>query len=260
MGDVASQLSERQMADLCALADGTLPADRQQAVEAWVAASPELQVLLERQRRSLSATRVAASEPVPPSLPAAVEAQLPKRRRDDMRRLVPRLAFGGAAAAAVAVALVVALGGGAGGPTVADAAGLAALPPSGPAPAHAQGSRAQLAAGVEGVRFPDFRRAYGWRAAGIRHGSIDGRDATVVYYRKGSRQIGYAIVSGSGLPPPSGVERTVRRGVEYDALRAAGNPAVTWRRVGHTCVLTGAASRAELLSLASWRGGGALRY
>jgi hypothetical protein len=35
---------------------------------------------------------------------------------------------------------------------------------------------------------------------------------------------------------------------------------VTWQRVGHTCVLTGAASRAELLALASWHGGGTLRY
>jgi hypothetical protein len=39
-----------------------------------------------------------------------------------------------------------------------------------------------------------------------------------------------------------------------------GRPTVTWRRLGHTCVLTGTASSAELLALASWRGGGTLRY
>jgi hypothetical protein len=95
---------------------------------------------------------------------------------------------------------------------------------------------------------------------GVRSDNVDGRHATVVYYRKGGRQIAYVIVSGSGLPQPSGAERSVRQGVEYDALRAAGHPAVTWRRLGNTCVLTGAASPGELLTLASWRGGGALRY
>jgi hypothetical protein len=261
MGDPTSRLSERQIADLSALADGTLPPDRRDEVEAWVAASPELQALLERQRYSLRATRVAASEPMPPSLPAAVEGQMPKARRGGGRRLVPRLAFGGAAAAAVlAVVLVLSLGGGASEPTVADAAELATLPASGPPPARAEGSRTELAAGVEGVQFPDFRPRYGWRASGIRHGRVDGRDATVVYYRKDGRRIGYVIVAGSGLPTPSGAEPTTRRGVEYNALREEGNPAVTWERVGHTCVLTGAASDAELFTLASWRGGGALDY
>jgi anti-sigma factor RsiW len=260
MSDVASQLSQRQMSELCALADGSLPADRRAAVEAWIASSPELQALLERQRRSLAATQTAASEPLPPLLPASVEAQLRERRRPGARQLLPRLAFGGVAAAAVVVVLVVAVGGGTSGPTVADAAELAALPPTGPAPARAEGSRAQLTAGVEGVNFPNLRPLYGWQAAGVRMDSVDGRDATVVYYRKDGRRIAYVIVSGSALPQPSGANPNVRRGVEYDALSAAGHPTVTWQRVGHTCVLTGAASRAELLALASWHGGGTLRY
>jgi hypothetical protein len=262
MDDVASSLTDQQLADLSALADGSLPSGRRPAVEAWIASSPELQALLERQRRAVAATRTAASEPVPAALRASVEGLVGKRRRDRRAsRLVPRLALGTATAvAAVAVALILVLGGGANGPTVADAAELAALPPSGPAPARAERTGAELAAGVEGVRFPDFRRVYGWRAAGMRRGSVDGRDATAVYYRKGGRRIGYVIVSGSALPQPSGAKLTVRRGVEYHALQAVGHPAVTWRRVGHTCVLTGTASRAELLTLASWRGGGALRY
>ena len=108
--------------------------------------------------------------------------------------------------------------------------------------------------------FPDFSRRYGWRAAGVRHDKVDGRDATVVYYRKGEREIAYVIVSGAGLPKPSSVSESVRRGVEYGSFSSEGHPAVTWERVGHTCVLTGAASDAELLTLASWRGGGALNY
>jgi hypothetical protein len=259
MGEIGTQLTDEQMAELCALADGTLPPERRAAVEEWVASSPALQELLERQRRSLAATRAPANESLPPALRASVEAEVAGRRRDRSRWL-PRLAFGGVAAAVATVGLVFVLGGGPATPTVADAAELAALPPSGPAPARLEGSPTQLAADVEGVRFPDFRRPYAWRAGGVRAGSVDGREATVVYYRKGGRRIAYVIVSGAGLPPPSGAEATVRRGVEYRALRAEGQPAVTWRRVGHTCVLTGEASRAELLALASWRGGGALAY
>ena len=260
MGDATSQLSERQMAELCALADGTLPAERRVAVEAWVSGSPELQALLERQRRSLAATQAAASEPVPPSLSATVEAMVRARRRPVGRRLLPQLAFAGAAATVVAVALIVAVGGGTSGPTVADAAALAALPPSGPPPGHAQSGGAQLAVGVEGVKFPDLARAYGWRAVGVRKGTVGDRNATVVYYQKGGRRIAYAIVSGTALPTLAASATSVHRGVEYDALRLAGHPAVTWQRVGHTCVLIGATSSRELMTLASWRGGGALGY
>jgi anti-sigma factor RsiW len=261
MADVASQLNDEQMAELAALADGTLPADRRPAVEAWVAASPELQELVDRQRRAVVATQAAASEPVPASLRSAVDDLVGRRApRERTRQLLPRLAFGGAVAAAATVALVLVIGGGAAGPTVADAAALTTRPPTGPAPAPLPGSRTKLGAAVEGVRFPNFLRAYGWRAVGVRRGTVDGRDATVVYYRKGQRRIAYAIVSGSGLPEPSGARSTTRRGVQYEAFRAAGRPAVTWRRVGHTCVLVGSASRGELLALASWRGGGTLSY
>jgi hypothetical protein len=169
---------------------------------------------------------------------------------------VPRVAFAGGAAAAATVAVVIALTGGSAAPTVAEAAELANRPPSGPAPARAEGSRTELTAAVEGVQFPDFRRRHGWRPAGVRQDTLDGRDATVVYYAKSERRIAYVIVSGSGLPSPSGVEATVRRGVEYQTFAADGQPAVTWRRLGHTCVLTGTTSRAELVKLASWQGGG----
>jgi anti-sigma factor RsiW len=68
MDDVAPGLNENELAELCALADGTLPAERRAAVEARVAASPELQALLDRQRSALAATRSLASEPAPESL------------------------------------------------------------------------------------------------------------------------------------------------------------------------------------------------
>jgi hypothetical protein len=89
---------------------------------------------------------------------------------------------------------------------------------------------------------------------------VDGRAATAVYYEKGGRRIGYVVLAGSAIPRPSGAQAMNRRGVRYEALDVDGRSTVTWQRLGHTCVLTGATSRAELLRLASWRAGGNLRY
>ena len=135
-------------------------------------------------------------------------------------------------------------------PSVADAAELAAWPPSDFAPSSAGGAR--LAADVEGVVFPDFREAHGWRPVGARHGKLDGRDARVVYYEKGARRVAYAIVSDGALPRPSDVRSTVIGGVRYQVGRLDGQRGVTWRRDGHTCVLVGAAPCSELLRLASY--------
>lgn len=262
MDDLISRLSADELAELSALADGTLPFERRAAVEARVSASPELQELVERQRQALAATQTLSSQPAPASLRAAVDARLRSRPAgpDRARRLVPGLALGGAAALAAVIALVVALSGGPGGPSVADAARLAVRPPTGPAPARLQSSSTELAARVDGVVFPDLRRSYGWKPVGIRRGRIDGRSVTVVYYAWSGRRIAYAIVSGSGLPQPSGGHVTLRRGVEYRSLAIGDLHAVTWRRLGHTCVLVGAVRPAALLTLASWHGGGSLRY
>jgi hypothetical protein len=163
-------------------------------------------------------------------------------------------------AATATVVVVLALSGGPAGPSVADAARFAAQPAPGPPPAPLGHSGTKLAVAVDGAAFPDLRRWSGWRAVGERQERIDGRNAKVVTYAKGGRRIGYVIVGGSGLPRPSNAAATTRHGVEYQTVRVDGRPAVTWQRVGHTCVLTGAASRAELLKLAAWQAGGALRY
>jgi hypothetical protein len=102
------------------------------------------------------------------------------------------------------------------------------------------------------VTFPDFAHAYGWQALGVRRGHVDGRDATVVFYGKDGRRLGYAIVAGAALSRPQAAQATVIRRVEYQTLRLNGRLAVTWRRGGHTCVLIGDSTRAELLTLASW--------
>jgi len=250
VSDVASQLSPAELADLCALADGTLPPERRAEVEARVAGSPELQELLERQRQAVIATRTLVSDEPSSSLQGAVEGL--GRGRARSRRLVPRIAFAGALAAAAAVVAAILLSGGPGAPTVADAARLATEAPAQPAPHPAGTAGTRLAIGVQGVAFPDFARAYGWRAVGVRHGRIDGRDATVVYYRKGGRRLAYAIVAGSGLPTPAGGQTEVRGAVPYRAVRLNDRLVVTWRRGGHTCVLVGDAPRPELVKLASW--------
>lgn len=247
-----------EMAELSALADGTLPAGRRAALEARVAARPELRELLARQRRAVAATRSLAREPVPDSLRATVDERRRGRRRAGWR-LAPGLAAG--VAAVVAAILVVAtLGDGPAGPSVADAARLAALPPSGPAPARVGGGRAELAIDVEGVAFPDLQRVHGWRAIGVRRGRIDSRSATAVFYAKGARRMAYVIVGGPGLQPPSNARRATRGGVEYRSLRIAGRQAVTWRRDGRTCLLIGRISPGELLALAAWEGDGRLNY
>src|SRR3954470_24285482 len=189
---MASKLNAQEMAELVALADGTLPAERRGPLEARIAESPELQELLDRQRTALAATRAAATEPVPASLQATVEDRVrgkPVARRRP--RLVPGLALGGAVTAAAAVALALVLTGGPSGPSVADAARLASQPPSGPAPARLDDSKAKLTAQVDGVVFPDFAWTYGWRSVGVRQDEVDGRYAKVVYYEKGGDRIGY---------------------------------------------------------------------
>ncbi len=254
VNDMAAQLSPTEMAELCALADGTLPESRRVEVEERVAASPELQELLERQRRAVLATRMLASEQEPASLRAAVEARgraLESRRRP-VWRVAPRRALAGALAVAAAVVAAVVLSGGPGAPTVAEAARLASEAPTGPAPPPAGGAGTRLAMGVEGVAFPDLARAYGWQALGVRRGRVDGRAATVVFYRKADRRLAYVIVAGAGLQRPTGAQTETRRGVQYQTLRLNDRLAVTWRRGGHTCLLIGEASRAELMKLASW--------
>ena len=247
-------LSEHDMAELSAFADGTLPVERRAAVEARLAGSAELRAFVERQRRALTATRALAAEPVPATLAASVAAAVPRRkpRRAGGRGLAWRLGLAGALVAAVAAVVVLSLNRGPAAPSVAAAAGLARQAPSGAAPASLGTSGTTLAASVQGVAFPDFAPAYGWRAVGVRQARVGGRAATAVYYGKEGRRIAYVIVAGPGLARPPSAASTTIGGVQYQTLRLNGAPAVTWRRDGHTCVLTGAASPAELLTLASW--------
>lgn len=84
-----SELSPRQLADLSALADGTLDPARRSEVEAWVASSPELSALYERERRVVALLHEArASDRAPATLRARIEASRPPKRVRARQRLV----------------------------------------------------------------------------------------------------------------------------------------------------------------------------
>lgn len=94
-----------ELAELAALADGSLAPERRAAVEERVAGSPELTDRLAQQEHAVALSRSAAAEvEAPPALRARIEAQR-RPRRLSMR---PAAVLVGAAATA-AVALVVAL-------------------------------------------------------------------------------------------------------------------------------------------------------
>ena len=87
----------QEVAELAALADGSLPPERRAALEARAAASSELAGLLAEQQRAVALARSAAAEvEAPTALRARIDAQRPVRRVP-----VRGLALVGAAATAV---------------------------------------------------------------------------------------------------------------------------------------------------------------
>src|SRR5438128_1178446 len=98
-------LSARELAELSALADGTLDPARRPEVEARLAASPELSALYERERRVVEMLHKAAvTDRAPAGLRARIEAQRPKPAVLARRRFGYAGALAGALAA-VALAL-----------------------------------------------------------------------------------------------------------------------------------------------------------
>lgn len=95
-----------EIAELAALADGSLSPDRRAALEARVAASPELADRLAEQQRAVALTRSAAAEvEAPATLRARIERERSPRRASRPRRLVPASAFAATATAAAALAI-----------------------------------------------------------------------------------------------------------------------------------------------------------
>jgi hypothetical protein len=201
------------------------------------------------------------------------EARAPQALRESLQRsgmvgqraARPRLgrpgrwivAPGLAAVCVLVVALVVAPGGpgvGVGSPSVEQVAAVTRLPALQEAPVAVGGARPRLAAAVQGLAFPDWRRPFGWRAAGRRSDRVGNRAVTTVFYRYSSgRRLGYAIVAGAPLRPAAGRD-VIRGGVRYRVVTRAGRTTVTWTQSGRTCVIDAPAAvgTAELVRLAAW--------
>ncbi|MDQ6750460.1 MAG: hypothetical protein M3Z33_06910 [Actinomycetota bacterium] len=245
--------SERELADLAALADGSLASARREAVQARVSSSPELRALAAEQQRAVDTVRAVAG-PAPASLRERIGDQR-RHGAHHARRGRLRLAtgLGGALAAAVVVLVLLLPGGAPGGPTIVQAAGLTMRGPSALAPTRSDGSR-RVSTAVDGIAFPYWGDAFGWEASGARSDRLGGRRATTVFYDKAHQRIGYTIVSGTALAVPRGVRADMRQGIAFRSFRRGTGLILTWRRAGHTCVLTGERVPLEsLLALAAWR-------
>jgi len=239
-----------ELAELAALADGSLPPQRREELEARVAASPRLQALLAEQRAALRAV-LGRDERAPARLHEAVAARAGAERRPARPARRRRLAALGAglAAAAVAVLLLVALPGSEepAPPGLAEAAAFAARPPTSGAPVSRGGERVLAGVAVEGVRYPDWAREYGWRARGSRVDRLGSHRAVTVFYEKRARRVGYTIVSRPPLALPRSSRAVSLKGHIRRLFSARGHAVVTWQRRGHTCVLSGAGIRARTL-------------
>jgi hypothetical protein len=197
---------------------------------------------------------------------AQTRAPLALRERIEADRARPRRArrrwtLGGSLAGAVAaasVAIVLATGGGSAGLSVAQAAQFAKLGPAAPAPAVDSTHPGLLKRSVGGVTYPSWQDEFAWKASGARVDKADDRRAVTVFYdNPAGDRIGYTIVDGKALDEPSGP--SLQQGTErYVILRKGDRTIVTWRRGGHTCILSGPAklSQDKLLALASWSGTG----
>lgn len=249
------EYSASDLAELSALADGTLEPSRRAEVEAQIAGSPELSELYARERKAVELLHEArAVDRAPARLRTRIEASRPSARVAARRRA----GYAGALAsalAAVIVALVLVLPGGApGAPSVSQAAALATRGPSSPAPApDPSHPTVNLGRNIEDVYFPNWSTKLGWRATGQRADRINGRLALTVYYGWRGRTVAYTIVGAPPLSQPA-AHLTNLNGTELRTLSLDGRLVVTWRRGAHTCVLSGVGVPASVLQqLAAWK-------
>jgi hypothetical protein len=248
-----NELEPRTLAELSALADGTLDSARRSVVQARIAASPELSSLYERERRVVELLHEARSaDRAPASLRARIEAQRPSRPARARRRAGYGGAFAGALAAVVLALVLILPAGSPGAPSVSQAAGLAGLGPVLAAPQADPSLPAKLETGVEDVYFPNWSDRFNSPATGERTDHINGRVAVTVYYSWRGKELAYTIVGAPVLSTPA-AQVTTFDGIRLHTLHQQGRTVVTWRRAGHTCVLSATGVPAVVLQrLAAW--------
>ncbi|MEA2268414.1 MAG: hypothetical protein QOC64_1024 [Solirubrobacteraceae bacterium] len=215
---------------------------------------------LAEQGRALVAAAVARTR-APQGLRERIEGQ----RRPAAPRWRGRLALAGSLAGLVAAgAAVIAIwGGGTAAPTVAAAAELGARGPVLPAPAVDPRNPVLLRTAIEGVPFPEWDRAFEWRAVGARRDEIADRPAATVFYdRPRAGRIAYTILGGPPIDPPQNARRVSVRGTTVHLMRQGSRQIVTWERGGHTCVMTAPAAMPQdrLVDLAAWDAGGSVPF
>jgi anti-sigma factor RsiW len=266
--DHPPDLSIDDEADLVAYVDDRLDPAQRARVDARVAKDPVFAAALARQREGHTALASAVETTgAPLTLRTRVEemgAARGRRKADKgpaaRTRLSGRrwpaagLVAGGLAAVLAAIVLV------SGGPAVYDVTAAALHPPTAAIAPVAAGSKL-LHERVGEVAFPNYAGKFGWQATGTRTDEINGRATRTVFYEKDIRQVAYTVVSGAPLQWPDDSAKTTQGGVLLRALRADGREVVTWRRRGHTCVLSATdVPRGELLDLAGWKGKGAVGF
>lgn len=189
----------------------------------------------------------------PASLRARIDASRPGRATAARRRLVYGGGLAGALAAVVLALVLVLPGGTPGAPSLSQAAGLAALGASAPAPLPDRGApTVKLGQNVQDVYFPNWSSNFHWQAVGQRSDHVKGRLAVTVYYKWHDDEIAYTIVASPPLTTP-GAKVTTVHGTELRTLELGGRLVVTWRRAGNTCLLSGTTTSANVLQmLAAW--------
>ncbi|HWD64763.1 MAG TPA: hypothetical protein VG405_06275 [Solirubrobacteraceae bacterium] len=232
-----------RLAELSALADGTLDPGRRAEVKAWIEASEDLRQRFADERRAVALLTAARDhERAPAALRERIESSRIRTSRGRPAWRRSPLGFTAALAVAVAVAAVLTLtlpAGGPGTPSVAQAASLGTLQPTLPAPLPRASARSQLQAVVGRLHFPNWSSTIGWRATGQRRDRLDGRSMLTVFYTKDDHTVAYTIVAGAPLPLPSGTS-TSGAVYSFQFFRLHGRNVVTWREGGHTCLLSSA--------------------
>jgi hypothetical protein len=242
------------LSELSALADGSLDPSRRAAVEHWIASSPHLRSLYARERAAVDALQQAAAERAPARLRLGINAQ----RGPGPARHRPKPAYAllaGALAFAIAAGAVLLLGGTPGSPSVSQAAELALRGPANPAPAADPGDpRIKLDVRLQDLYFPNWSETLGWRPVGERSDRLGGHPAVTVYYERRGMSVAYTIIGSPSLAQPA-APVTHLGGFALRAFSLGSRTVVTWRRAGHTCVLSASAVPMRMLDqLANWRG------
>lgn len=242
------EITEQDLADLAALADGSISQKRRACVERRLAGSPRLRSLLAEQRLAVSALREA---PEPASEALRTSLRTHRDRHTKRKALVRKVAVAGAISGLLAaVALSVPGGGGLGVTQFAD---LGSRPPLAAAPPTDQVNPGLLGVNVQGVSYPNWEPQFGLKPVGMRSDSVQGRSATTVFYKNSTQTVAYTIVSGPPVPAPENANSATSGGFAFRGLRLADANAVTWERDGHTCVLTSRdTDQTTLIKLGAW--------